>query len=73
MLRNLLLDRFENLRYPDKMIREGAEIVIAWNPSAAAATGVIRSPGVKAPPRYEVVVSNVDNLVAKIFEQLGVK
>lgn len=59
------LDRFERIRYPDELIAKGAELVIAMHRKAATSTG---QQGGTAPPRYEVVVSELDELVAEILK-----
>lgn len=59
-----LLDRFENIRYPDSMVNEGAEILISWTPSEPAP----RSGSHPSPPQYTLVVSDLDRLVRRILE-----
>jgi hypothetical protein len=55
------LDRFERLRYPDAVLREGMWMSVEWEPEAWASTGA-------SVPHYHLVVNDVDRLVAKIFE-----
>jgi hypothetical protein len=62
------IEQFEKLRYPDAIIAKGggAQIIASWNASSSP-TG--RISGTTAPrPRYEIVVTDTDRLVAKIFE-----
>ena len=59
------LDRIERIRYPDATIEEGAEIIIQWEPGPASST---YAPEITPPPRYQIVVTEIDWLVARIFE-----
>ncbi len=52
---------FSNIRYPDKIVAEGAQIHLDWNPSAGAA----RSASL---PCYEIFVTDIDHLILKVFE-----
>jgi len=55
------LEHFERLRYPDAVIKEGAEILVG--------TGTfIGTPGANPAPRYQIDTLVIDHLVAKIFE-----
>jgi hypothetical protein len=60
------IEPFERLRYPDAIIAEGAQIIYEWNRSSFP-TGQI-SGTTTLPPRYGIVVTDIDRLVAKIFE-----
>ena len=55
---------FERLRYPNNMIVEGAAISLAWERSEVGAA----DPGAAAIPNYNIVVADIDRLVAKVFE-----
>jgi hypothetical protein len=56
------LDRFEGIRYPDKIITEGMIAHVEWDkPGGRPSTG-------RSEPKYVVVVNDIDRLVAKIFE-----
>ncbi len=59
------LDPFEMIRYPDAMIEQGADIVIMWDPGSVSRT---HAPGRTPEPRYHLVVTAIDRLVARIFE-----
>jgi hypothetical protein len=59
------LDRFESIRYPDEIVANGAQLVIAWDEKAAAGTGLKAG---EAPPRYEIVVASLDKLIAEILK-----
>ena len=52
---------FWNIRYPDKIVAEGMQIHLDWQPSA----GVARS---ASPPCYEIIVTDIDHLILKVFE-----
>jgi hypothetical protein len=57
-----ILDRFEGIRYPDKVITKGMIAHIEWERP-------VRWPSVdRSEPEYAVVVSDIDRLIAKIFE-----
>ena len=55
------LHEFWSIRYPDKVIREGAQIHINWVPSCNADRPA-------SPPCYEITVTNIDRLIFKVFE-----
>lgn len=59
------LDRFETIRYPDATIKEGAEIIVMWDPDPISST---YAPDITPPPRYQIIVTEIDRLVARIFE-----
>ena len=58
------IQRFETLRYPDNIIMQGAQLSIEWTQMQPEQP----REGGSLPPRYEIVVNDLDNLVAKIFE-----
>jgi hypothetical protein len=62
------LDRFERLRYPDKAIREGMEVTFSVYRDHRVETSGPRKP----PPRYSLVLEDVDVLVKLIFEKAQV-
>ena len=55
---------FENIRYPENMIKEGAQMAIIWNKSPFLTGSLLES----RVPRYEICVNDIDLLVARIFE-----
>jgi hypothetical protein len=57
--------RFWRLRYPDAVVTEGALVNTQWEPGDYAGAA---GPGIKMPPRYKLVVHDIDHLVAEIFE-----
>ena len=52
---------FSNIRYPDKILAEGMQIFLDWVPVAGAARSA-------SPPCYEIVVTDIDHLILKVFE-----
>ncbi len=56
------LDAFENLRYPDNVIQEGAAIHAQWQPCDVTGSEVGTT------PCYILVITDLDRLVARIFE-----
>ena len=50
---------FERLRYPDAIVKEGAQILVGK---------FITPPRPNAPPRYQVDPPAIDHLVGKLFE-----
>ena len=59
------LDRFERIRYPDKIMEEGASVLLEWERSHYSA---ISGPGLKMPPAYRIVVNDIDRFVVEIFK-----
>jgi hypothetical protein len=57
------LDRFERIRYPDAIMREGAAIAIGWGTVKPAVKTLI---GPTA-PEYFLYISEIDSLVARMF------
>lgn len=58
------LDAFESIRYPNKLIKEGARMMTVWNTvdnSMAISSNM-------QPPMYKVVVNDIDELIINIFE-----
>ena len=58
------LDQFESIRYPDKIIPEGIQLVLIWGPDIVAP---VYAPEIR-PPIFQVVVPDIDHLVKTIFE-----
>src|SRR5207248_6494099 len=56
------LQDFEDIRYPDKVLKLGAQMLVEWN--GTPGTGGFAS----SPPLYQLNVNDLDRLVAKIFE-----
>jgi len=61
------IEPFERLRYPDDaIIAEGAQIIASWN---ASSFPTAKTSGTTPPARaYEIVVTDIDRLIAKIFK-----
>src|SRR5262249_14350227 len=57
------LNRFEDIRYPDAMIEQGMQVLLDWKPSISKATG-----SMKMPPKYHVIVNDLDRLTRRILE-----
>ena len=60
-----LINEFEELRYPDSAIANGAEIRFQWNDPPELPMFV---PGDLSVPQYDLVVNTIDRLVATIFQ-----
>jgi hypothetical protein len=60
-----LLDKFEDIRYPDRVLASGMGVTVQWSGPAASVT--VRGPGLKTPKQYTIVVSDIDDLVADVF------
>ena len=60
------LDPFENIRYPDSIIKEGAKVHLEWQRSHVIAAPV--APSANGTGECRVVVNDVDALVAEIFK-----
>lgn len=62
------LDKFEDVRYPDKVLEKGASVTINWNPPAKpdvfGAAAVV--------PQYELAVTDIDRLLGRLFELCSV-
>ena len=56
----LELDSFEDIRYPDKIIGEGAVITGGWGP--------VPDNNPDKPPRYELGAAEVDRFMMRFFE-----
>jgi hypothetical protein len=56
------LHQFEDIRYPDKVLSLGAQMVVEWEPTPE--TGHFEP----SPPLYQLNVKDLDRFVAKIFE-----
>jgi hypothetical protein len=61
------VDQFEALRYPDELLNSGALIKLDWIPWEPPADWPADSTP-RLEPRYGLVVTDIDRLVARIFE-----
>jgi len=60
-----LLDKFEDIRYPDRILASGSGVVVQWfGPLPSVPVG---GPGLKT-PQYTIIVSEIDDLVADVFK-----
>jgi len=62
-----VLHRFERIRYPDNMLKEGAQITLMRLRSHRPPPGPATVPR-RAEPVYELVLEDVDELVKVIFD-----
>jgi len=58
------LDRFEQIRYPDNVLREGMSVALDWHPpeTPTKITGTA-----KKVPHYEFAVTDLDQLIGTLF------
>jgi len=56
------LARFERIRYPDNVLREGMTAILSWEPQTTTTT--IKGPKV---PQYEIAVTELDELIGTLF------
>lgn len=64
------LHQFEDIRYPDNVLKLGAAILLDWNSSSGIAASSSSAAPVKnanVPSLYHLSVNDLDHLVAKIF------
>jgi hypothetical protein len=59
------LDKFEDIRYPDAIMKHGMGASAQWHGPPAKIT--MRG-GLKTPKQYAIVVSDIDDLVADVFK-----
>jgi hypothetical protein len=58
------LNKFEKLRYPDAaVLKRGTQVMVQWLPSSVPTGDVSK----KAPPRYVLIVTEIDRLLAAVF------
>jgi hypothetical protein len=60
------LHKFEDIRYPDRILASGMGTTAQWSGPAASVT--VRGPGLKTPKQYTIIVSEIDDLVADVFK-----
>jgi hypothetical protein len=76
------LHEFHSIRYPDKIVKQGMIISIAWAPGDTigylekAKHGMLISfawgpddTGTDAPPEYGVIISEIDNFVIEVLRR----
>jgi hypothetical protein len=59
---------FESIRYPDEIVAKGMLGSIAWKPHHA----VTASGSAKIPPKYEVIIGDIDNLVIEVLGRIPI-
>lgn len=62
------LHEFESIRYPDKIVNQGMLVSIAWQPHHA----VVASSSTRLPPKYEVIIADIDDLVIEVLQRASV-
>ncbi len=62
------LEEFESIRYPDKIVDEGMLVNVVWQPEHVTAS----SGSAKRPPKYEVIIADIDNLVIEVLHRASV-
>jgi hypothetical protein len=62
------LHRFESIRYPDKIVGRGMLASVTWQPHHAVAP----SGSAKLPPKYEVIIAEIDDLVIEVLQRTSV-
>jgi len=62
------LHELESIRYPDKIVDHGMTVSVAWKRGdVGPITGTV-----KMPPRYEVVIEEVDHLIIEVLRRASV-
>ena len=59
------LDKFEDIRYPDAILKHGMGATAEWSGPAGKVTAY---GGIKTPKQYALVVSDIDDLIADAFK-----
>jgi len=62
------LDEFESIRYPNKIVDEGMLVSVVWQSEHVTAS----SGSAKRPPKYEVIIGDIDNLVIEVVHRASV-
>jgi hypothetical protein len=58
------LDEFEDIRYPDEVLKRGMGVTADWSSGSA----VILAGKASTPQQYKIVVSDIDDLIADVFK-----
>ncbi len=64
----LALHQFESIRYPDEIVKKGMLVSVAWQPHHAVTAGG----SAKQPPKYEVIIAEIDDLVIEVLQRASV-
>ncbi len=59
------LDKFEDIRYPDAILKYGMRTTAQWSGPADTVTAYGE---IKTPKQYTLVVSDIDDLIADVFK-----
>jgi hypothetical protein len=62
------LHAFESIRYPDKIVAKGMLATIVWAPRHVTTA----SASVKQPPKYEVIINHIDELIIVLLRRASV-
>jgi hypothetical protein len=62
------LDEFESIRYPNRIVDEGMLVNVVWQPEHVTAS----SGSVQRPPKYEVIIADIDSLVIELVHRASV-
>jgi hypothetical protein len=62
------LHKFEDIRYPDKITKDGAVIRFSWDPVPHQ---TVKLEGGYVPPHYQFAVTDADRLLARLFPLCG--
>jgi hypothetical protein len=66
------LHRYERLRYPEDFMREGMSSMLHLESAPVELPEPVPAPIAKDPPRYDLVLRDIDELIAVIFAQANV-
>ena len=62
------LHPFDSIRYPDKIVDEGMIATVVWQAHHATTA----SGSAKMPPKYEFIISEVDELVIEVLQRTSI-
>jgi hypothetical protein len=62
------LDEFESIRYPNKIVDEGMHVNVVWQPEHVTTS----SGSAERPPKYEVIIADIDTLVIEVLHRASV-
>src|SRR5919109_157968 len=62
------LDEFESIRYPNRIVDEGMLVSVVWQPEHVTTWSGSAQP----PPKYEVIIADIDNLVIEVVHRASV-
>ena len=62
------LHEFESIRYPDKIVEHGMLTGVVWQAHHITTT----SSSIQLPPKYEIVIATIDDLVIEVFQRASI-